>query len=55
MTEDVLKFVNAIADIVHEEVSNTEGGANKNIGDAFMVVWKLKGSKESDIKKLCDM
>ena len=41
LTEDVLLFVNAIADVLHEEVANSSGGANKNIGDAFLVVWKL--------------
>ena len=53
LTEDVLLFVNAIADVVHEEVDNNEGGANKNIGDAFLVVWRLKNHKNSDIKELC--
>ncbi len=50
LTEDVLLFVNAIAKVVHSEVSSNEGGANKNIGDAFLVVWRLKGSDVSDIK-----
>ena len=53
LREDVLQFVNTVADIVHNEVSNHKGGANKNIGDAFLVVWKLKGEKVSDIKELC--
>lgn len=53
LTEDVLLFVNAIADVVHQEVDNNEGGANKNIGDAFLVVWRLKNHKNSDIKELC--
>lgn len=50
LREEVLKFVNSIAEIVHEEVSNAKGGANKNIGDAFLVVWKLK--KNKDLEKL---
>lgn len=52
MVEDVLEFVNKIAKIVHTEVSNNEGGANKNIGDAFLVVWKLKNRDESDVYEL---
>ena len=52
LTEDVLMFVNAIAEVVHEEVDLALGGANKNIGDAFLVVWKLKGDHDSDIDKL---
>jgi hypothetical protein len=49
LTEDVLLFVNAIAEVVHSEVGASEGGANKNIGDAFLVVWKLI-SENSDIE-----
>jgi class 3 adenylate cyclase len=39
--EDIMEFVNCIASIVHAEVSFHGGAANKNIGDAFLVVWKL--------------
>jgi class 3 adenylate cyclase len=52
LVDEVLLFVNKIAQIVHSEVSNSEGGANKNIGDAFLVVWKLKGRHESDVHEL---
>lgn len=41
LQEDIMEFVNAIASIVHAEVSFHGGAANKNIGDAFLVVWKL--------------
>lgn len=51
LREEVLKFVNTVADIVHDEVANHRGGANKNIGDAFLVVWKLKNMNVSDIKE----
>ena len=51
LTEEVLLFVNAIAEVVHSEVGASEGGANKNIGDAFLVVWKLI-SEECDIKTI---
>jgi hypothetical protein len=37
----VMEFVNSIARIVHAEVSHRGGSANKNIGDAFLLVWKL--------------
>lgn len=40
-----MSYVNAIAKIVHMEVSLHYGSANKNIGDAFLLVWKF--SKES--------
>lgn len=34
-------FVNNIADIVHTMVDRFGGAANKNIGDAFLLVWVL--------------
>jgi len=41
LQEEVMEFVNSIAKIVHMEVSLHGGSANKNIGDAFLLVWKL--------------
>lgn len=34
-------FVNEIAKIVHSLVDHYSGAANKNIGDAFLLVWKF--------------
>ena len=33
-------FVNEIAEIVHGTVDSYLGNPNKNIGDAFLLVWK---------------
>ena len=44
LQEEVMEFVNSIANIVHTEVALHGGAANKNIGDAFLLVWKLPGS-----------
>ncbi len=41
LLEEVMVFVNTIADIVHNSVDMYGGAANKNIGDAFLLVWKL--------------
>ncbi|KAF7458400.1 adenylate and guanylate cyclase catalytic domain-containing protein [Cryptosporidium felis] len=38
--EDVMVFVNQVAEITHKVVSVHGGAANKNIGDAFLFVWK---------------
>ena len=38
---DVMVFVNEIAEIVHGMVDRFCGQANKNIGDAFLLVWKF--------------
>ena len=42
LQEKVMVFVNSIAEIVHEISSEYGGSANKNIGDAFLLVWKFK-------------
>lgn len=41
LQENVMIFVNEIADIVHNTVDKFDGSPNKNIGDAFLLVWKL--------------
>lgn len=40
LQEDVMMFVNKIADVVHNKVVFHQGFPNKNIGDAFLLVWK---------------
>jgi len=42
LQENVMIFVNEIAEIVHEITSQYCGCANKNIGDAFLLVWKFE-------------
>lgn len=39
-------FVNQIAEITHSVVDKYGGSANKNIGDAFLLVWKFKDQDE---------
>lgn len=34
-------FVNQVAEVVHSVVDKFQGSANKNIGDAFLLVWKF--------------
>ncbi|CAD8159659.1 unnamed protein product [Paramecium pentaurelia] len=41
LQKDVMVFVNSIAEIVHSMVNRYQGSANKNIGDAFLLVWKI--------------
>mmetsp|Transcript_3356 Transcript_3356/g.3959 ORF Transcript_3356/g.3959 Transcript_3356/m.3959 type:complete len:579 (+) Transcript_3356:944-2680(+) len=41
LQEEVMVFVNEIGEIVHAIVDSYAGAANKNIGDAFLLVWKL--------------
>ena len=69
LQEKVMVFVNEIAEVVHELTSEYGGSANKNIGDAFLLVWKFqdrfcytsKKTKElqvyncEQVNQLCDM
>ena len=41
LQEGVMVFVNEIGEIVHGVVDQYSGAANKNIGDAFLLVWKF--------------
>lgn len=40
LQEDCVMFVNTIAAVVARAVSDTNGSVNKNIGEAFLLVWK---------------
>jgi class 3 adenylate cyclase len=40
-------FVNEIADIVHSSVDRYGGAANKNIGDSFLMVWRITQNNNS--------
>ena len=37
-----MKFVNTVASIVHVATHKYHGAANKNIGDAFLLVWRVE-------------
>lgn len=41
LREGVMLFVNEIGDICHGIVDRYSGAANKNVGDAFLFVWKF--------------
>ena len=41
LQEEVMLFVNNIAHIVHSVTDHFMGTPNKNIGDAFLLVWKF--------------
>mmetsp|Transcript_59005 Transcript_59005/g.86516 ORF Transcript_59005/g.86516 Transcript_59005/m.86516 type:complete len:735 (+) Transcript_59005:110-2314(+) len=52
LQEDVMLYVNIVADIVHRAVKENEGAPNKNIGDAFLVAWKMPD--DADMTKPVD-
>jgi class 3 adenylate cyclase len=44
LQEEVMLFVNRIAHILHSIVVQCDGAANKNIGDAFLLTWKVNNN-----------
>jgi len=44
---NVMTFVNTIAAVVHVNIVKFGGSTNKNIGDAFLYVWKLASFSDS--------
>lgn len=42
LQERIIVFINEVADIVHGTVDKFSGAANKNIGNSFLLVWKLE-------------
>ena len=47
-----MSFVNQVAEITHSMVDRYGGSANKNIGDAFLLVWKFYDPKEIEAMDL---
>lgn len=52
LQEDVMLFVNEIGGIVHHATVESGGAPNKNIGDAFLLIWKPKAGET--MTSLCD-
>jgi len=41
LQERIINYVNTIAEIVHGTVDQYSGEPNRNIGDAFLIIWQL--------------
>eukprot|EP00590_Aulacoseira_subarctica_P011267 CAMPEP_0172437614 /NCGR_PEP_ID=MMETSP1064-20121228/72353_1 /TAXON_ID=202472 /ORGANISM="Aulacoseira subarctica , Strain CCAP 1002/5" /LENGTH=885 /DNA_ID=CAMNT_0013186105 /DNA_START=2352 /DNA_END=5007 /DNA_ORIENTATION=+ len=41
LEDEIMAFVNSVARIVHEEVTRWGGHCNKNLGNAFLMVWRI--------------
>jgi class 3 adenylate cyclase len=42
---NIMLYVNKIAEVVHSVVDKYYGGTNKNIGDAFLILWRLSNAE----------
>lgn len=45
---EVMTFVNKVAHVLHGIINDCDGAANKNIGDAFLLSWKVPASDMED-------
>merc|ERR1719421_773406 len=53
LQDQVMLFTNSVGEIVHQACHDNRGEPNKNIGDAFLIVWRApKGSQ--DFTKVVD-
>jgi len=43
---EIMTYVNSVAEITHSMVDRYGGAANKNIGEAWLLVWKFKDPDE---------
>jgi len=41
LEENIITYINTIADIIHTDTNAYYGAANKNIGSAFLLAWKI--------------
>uniref|UniRef100_A0A7S1LEV7 Guanylate cyclase domain-containing protein n=1 Tax=Alexandrium catenella TaxID=2925 RepID=A0A7S1LEV7_ALECA len=55
LQEEVMQFVNRIAEIVHGVVNEFHGAANKNMGDTFLVIWRTAGMAPPKVRRMADM
>mmetsp|Transcript_8444 Transcript_8444/g.26258 ORF Transcript_8444/g.26258 Transcript_8444/m.26258 type:complete len:919 (-) Transcript_8444:232-2988(-) len=56
LQDKVMVFVNQVAEIVHNIVDTWHGAANRNIGDAFLIVWRMcEDFTKADRTKVGDM
>lgn len=51
LASDVLTFVNVIAEIVHSRVHYWGGRCNKNLGNAFVIIWRI-GDEETLMEQI---
>lgn len=59
LQDKVMVFVNQIGEIVHSIVDEYHGAPNKNIGDAFLLVWRIRALEDEPnddrVRRFADM
>merc|ERR1719421_1368840 len=46
LQDQVMLFTNSVGEIIHQAVNDNKGEPNKNIGDAFLIVWRPKSLQD---------
>lgn len=54
LEDQVMVFVNRVAGILHSVVHEFFGSPNQNIGDAFLLIWRLTGYEKVHQQRLTD-
>ena len=44
-------FVNEIGELVHSVCDHYSGAANKNVGDAFLLVWRFEEEEDFTVNE----
>mmetsp|Transcript_30840 Transcript_30840/g.80463 ORF Transcript_30840/g.80463 Transcript_30840/m.80463 type:complete len:795 (-) Transcript_30840:473-2857(-) len=47
LQDQVMLFTNSVGEIVHQSCHDNRGEPNKNIGDAFLIVWRPKSAMDN--------
>jgi class 3 adenylate cyclase len=55
LEDQIMVFVNRIAQVVHSCVHEFFGNPNQNVGDAFLIVWRLSDQWKEKQRRLADM
>jgi len=55
LKENTMVFVNQVAEIVHCTVDEHLGAANKNVGEAFLLVWRIGLYEQEQRSKIADL
>jgi len=55
LQDQVMLFVNRIASVVHSCITEFFGSPNKNMGEAFLLTWRLSGHVALKRQRLADM
>jgi len=54
LEDQVMVFVNRVAGVVHSCINEFFGSPNQNVGDAFLLVWRLSGQEDCKQQRLAD-